>query len=44
MLRYRKIMNLKSLRYLREAIQTNFVDRVDNQLYINQKYFFDPQF
>jgi hypothetical protein len=37
-------MNLKSLKYLRETIQTKFVDRVDNQLYINQRYYFDPQF
>jgi len=44
MLRFRKISNLKSLRYLTEAIQSNYVDRLDNQLYINQKYFFEPQF
>ena len=43
-LRFRKISNLKSLRYLREAIQSNYVDRLDNQLYINQKYFFNPKF
>ena len=44
MLRYKKIINLKSLKYLRETIETNYIDRVDNQLYINQKYFFDPKF
>ena len=41
-LRYRKISNLKSLKYLQETISSNFVDRVDNQLYINQAYFFNP--
>lgn len=42
MLRFRKISNLKSLTYLQETISSNFVDRVDNQLYINQVYFFNP--
>ncbi len=42
MLRFRKISNLKSLTYLQETISSNFVDRVDNQLYINQVYFFKP--
>ena len=42
-LRFRKISNLKSLRYLKETIQSNFVDRIDNQLYINSHYFFTPQ-
>lgn len=42
MLRYRKISNLKSLTYLQETISSNFVDRVDNQIYINQVYFFNP--
>lgn len=43
-LRFRKISNLKSLRYLKETIQSNFVDRVDNQLYINQRFFdFNPE-
>ena len=42
-LRYRKISNLKSLKYLKESIQSNFVDRIDNQLYINSRFFnFDP--
>lgn len=41
-LRFRKISNLKSLRYLKESIQSNFVDRIDNQLYINNYYFFTP--
>jgi hypothetical protein len=44
LLRFRKISNLKSLRYLKEAIQSNYVDRLDNQLYINQRYFFNPHF
>lgn len=44
MLRFRKISNLRSLKYLKESIQSNYVDRLDNQLYINQKYFFEPQF
>ena len=42
MIRFRKISNLKSLTYLQETINSNFVDRVDNQIYINQVYFFDP--
>ena len=42
MLRFRKISNLKSLTYLQETINSNFVDRVDNQIYINQVYFFNP--
>ena len=42
LLRYRKISNLKSLKYLQETINSNFIDRVDNQLYINQAYFFTP--
>ena len=41
-IRFRKISNLKSLRYLKESIQSNFVDRMDNQMYINQGYFFHP--
>lgn len=41
-LRFKKISNLKSLRYLNETISSNFVDRVDNQIYINQAYFFNP--
>lgn len=44
MLRFRKISNLRSLKYLNEAIRSNYVDRLDNQLFINQKYFFEPQF
>ena len=42
MLRFRKISNLKSLTYLTDTINSNFVDRVDNQIYINQVYFFNP--
>ena len=42
MLRFRKISNLKSLTYLQETISSNFVDRVDNQIFINQVYFFNP--
>ena len=42
LVRYRKISNLKSLKYLQETINSNFVDRVDNQIYINQAYFFNP--
>jgi hypothetical protein len=42
LLRFRKISNLKSLTYLQETINSNFVDRVDNQIYINQIYFFNP--
>lgn len=42
MLRFRKISNLKSLTYLKESIQSNFVDRMDNQMYINQRAFFTP--
>lgn len=41
-LRFRKISNLKSLTYLKESIQSNFVDRMDNQMYINQRAFFTP--
>lgn len=43
LIRFRKISNLKSLKYLQETINSNFVDRVDNQIYINQVYFFNPQ-
>ena len=42
-LRFRKISNLKSLRYLKETIQSNFVDRIDNQLFINSHYYFHPE-
>lgn len=42
LLRFKKISNLKSLKYLQETINSNFVDRVDNQIYINQVYFFNP--
>jgi hypothetical protein len=42
LLRFRKISNLKSLKYLQDTINSNFVDRVDNQIYINQAYFFNP--
>jgi hypothetical protein len=42
LLRFRKISNLKSLTYLQETISSNFVDRVDNQIFINQVYFFNP--
>ena len=42
-IRFRKISNLKSLQYLKESIQSNFVDRMDNQMYINQRYFFRPE-
>ena len=42
MIRFRKISNLKSQTYLQETINSNFVDRVDNQIYINQVYFFNP--
>ena len=41
-LRFKKISNLKSLKYLQETINSNFVDRVNNQIYINQAYFFNP--
>ena len=41
-LRFQKISNLKSLRYLKESIRSNFVDRMDNQMYINQRIFFNP--
>mgnify|MGYP003692183517 CR=1 FL=1 len=41
-IRFRKISNMKSLTYLKEAIYSNFVDRMDNQMYINQRYFFEP--
>jgi hypothetical protein len=41
-LRFRKISNLKSLKYLKESIQSNFVDRMDNQMYINQRAYFNP--
>lgn len=41
-LRFRKISNLKSLKYLQESIQSNFVDRMDNQMYINQRTYFNP--
>jgi hypothetical protein len=42
LLRFKKISNLKSLKYLQDTINSNFVDRVDNQIYINQAYFFNP--
>jgi hypothetical protein len=42
LIRFRKISNLKSLKYLQDTINSNFVDRVDNQIYINQAYFFNP--
>lgn len=42
LLRFKKISNLKSLKYLKESIQSNFVDRMDNQMYINQRAFFNP--
>lgn len=42
MIRFRKISNLKSLKYLKESIQSNFVDRMDNQMYINQRLYFTP--
>jgi hypothetical protein len=42
MIRFRKISSLKSLKYLKEAIESNFVDRMDNQMYINQRAFFSP--
>lgn len=42
MIRFRKISNLKSLKYLKESIQSNFVDRMDNQMYINQRSYFRP--
>lgn len=41
-IRFRKISNLKSLTYLQNTINSTFVDRVDNQIYINQVYFFNP--
>ena len=44
MFRFRKISNYWSLKYLKESIQSNYVDRLDNQVSINQKYFFEPQF
>lgn len=33
---------MKSLKYLQDTINSNFVDRVNNQIYINQAYFFNP--
>lgn len=42
LIRYRKISNLKSLKYLQNTINSTFVDRVNNQIYINQAYFFNP--
>ncbi len=42
LIRFRKISNLKSLTYLQDTINSNFIDRVDNQIYINQAYFFNP--
>lgn len=41
-LRFKKISNLKSIKYLLDTINSNFVDRVNNQIYINQAYFFNP--
>jgi hypothetical protein len=41
-LRFKKISNLKSLKYLQDTINSNYVDRVNNQIYINQAYFFNP--
>lgn len=41
-LRFKKISDLKSLRYLHDTIKSNFVDRVENQLFINSQYFFNP--
>ena len=41
-LRFKKISNLKSIKYLMDTINSNFVDRVNNQIYINQAYFFNP--
>jgi hypothetical protein len=41
-LRFEKISNLKSLTYLQESIDSNFVDRMDNQMYINQNFYFQP--
>ncbi len=42
LIRFRKISNLKSLKYLQNTINSTFVDRVNNQIYINQAYFFNP--
>ena len=42
LIRFKKIANLKSLTYLLNTINATFVDRVDNQIYINQVYFFNP--
>lgn len=42
LIRFKKISNLKSLTYLQNAINSTFVDRVDNQIYINKFYFFNP--
>lgn len=43
LIRFRQISNLKSMKYLTDTINSNYVDRVNNQIYINQAYFFNPQ-